>query len=246
MPIKLANQIPLAPQNQRIYHFIPTPGGTGLSTPGITLSATGTATAYSLSTTNRITINPTVESLVTTASTTAVAGLRTNYTFLTRADIGGIAGGFYIRCRWRPATGMSITTHRAFCGVFGGTSAPTDSDQFTLNNIIGMGWRSGDANLSMMWRASSGGSQTFFSSGFPRPSADRSDLYEFELYAPRGGNAVHWTAINLVNGTEFSGTIDSGLPALSTVFSFYMYASVGGTSSVIGIGLCELYIVSGV
>lgn len=246
MPLQHVNRIPSAPPNQRVYHFIATPGGTGLTAPGVTLTATGTATAYSVPASGGsfIEMNPVVE-VIAAAATNAVAGLRTNYRFMTRFDVG--AGGFYLRCRWRPATGMTISTHRAFCGVTGSIAAPTDVDPTSLTNAIGMGWRSGDSSLSIFH----GGTAPLnvvplSSSSFPRPTNDRANLYDFELYAPKGGSVVHWQVTSLTNGAVANGTITSGLPSSNVNFAFQLYASVGGTSSDIGVALGELYVVTGV
>jgi hypothetical protein len=57
---------------------------------------------------------------------------------------------------------------------------------------------------------------------------------------------VYWAAISLANGATASGVINTDLPAENTLLTFVSYISVGGTSSVIGIGLSMVEIIQAV
>lgn len=246
MPLRTLNQVlfDFRDLNQRVYSYTPVPGGTGLTGQGITLTATGTATAYAVANTSRLTMNPVVECLVTTASTTAVAGFRTNYLFTMRSSAGG-AGGFYLRIRWRPATGQTITTHRAFVGLRGSNTAPTDVNPSTLTNIVGMGWDAADANVQIMHNDGTGtATKIDLGSNFPRPNADRSNLYDLELYAAPGSSTIEYRVVNVLTGAEASGTLSTDLPVSTQLLAVLGYASVGGTSSVIGIGVGSIFMVT--
>jgi hypothetical protein len=48
---------------------------------------------------------------------------------------------------------------------------------------------------------------------------------------------VYWAVISLANGATASGTLTTDLPAANTLITFNSYISVGGTSSVIGMGV---------
>ncbi len=225
--------------------FAAFPGRTTAQGNGITLTATGTVTAYTPATTSRAALAAVVEYLAA-ASASAVAGFRINSLFLARGNIGG-GGGFYVRMLWRPATGQTIATHRCFVGLRGSTSAPTDVNPSTLTNIIGVGWDSGDSNIQLIHNGGSGtATKNNLGSGFPRPTADRSNLYILEMFAPRGGSTVAWRFLNLVNNAVASGTISTNLPAETQLLTLLGYASVGGTNSVIGIAIGDAHIITGV
>lgn len=246
MPLVGLNQLPLnfLGMRQRVYAFAAHPNATALTGLGVTLTATGTATAYAPATTSRLTMNPVVEALVTTVSASAVSGFRINATFISRGDVSN-AGGFYLKMRWRPATGQTVATHRAFAGVRGSAAAPTDVNPSTLTNIIGMGWDSGDTNIQMMHNDGTGtATRIGLGSNFPRPTADRSNLYDIEIYAPRNGSEVRYRVTNVLTGAETFGTITTDLPASSTLMTPLIYNSVGGTSSVIGTAIGSLFLVT--
>jgi hypothetical protein len=217
------------------------PGATTLQGRGITLTATGTATAYTVANTSRIAAIPVVEALVTTASTSAVAGFRINALPFRLGQIGG-AGLLYMRTLVRNATGGSVGSSRGFFGLRGSSAAPTDVNPSSLTNIIGLGWDSPDTRLSIMYNDASGtASRVDLGANFPRPTADRSQAWDFTILSDGQGN-VYWAVINLANGATASGVITTNLPAGNTLLTFNSYIAVGGTSSVIGVGLSMLEI----
>jgi hypothetical protein len=221
--------------------FAAFPGGTTLQGRGIALTATGTATAYTVANTSRVAAIPAVEALVTTASTTAVAGLRINTLPFRLGQIGG-AGGLYVRPLVRNATGGATATTRGFFGLRGASAAPTDVDPSTLTNIVGLGWDSSDATLSIIYNDGTGTASKFaLGTNFPRPTVDRSQAWDFTILSDGQGN-VYWVVRSLANGATASGVITTDIPAGNTLLTFLAYISVGGTSSVIGVGLSMLEI----
>jgi hypothetical protein len=216
--------------------FAAFPGATTLQGRGITLTATGTATAYTVANTSRIAAIPAVEALVTTAGTTAVAGFRINALPFRLGQIDG-AGFLYVRTLVRNATGGSTATTRGFFGLRGSSAAPTDANPSSLANIVGLGWDSGDSNLSIIHNDASGtASKVSLGSDFPRPTVDRSQAWDFTILSDGEGN-VYWAVRSLANGAAASGTITTDIPAGNTLLTFLAYISVGGTNSVIGVGV---------
>jgi hypothetical protein len=217
------------------------PGGTSLTGRGIALSATGTATAYTPTNTSRIEAIPVVEILVTTAATNAVAGVRIGTRQSRLGQIGGV-GLLYMRTLVRNATGGATETTRGFFGLRNSTSAPTDVNPSTLTNIVGLGWDSGDSHLSIIHNDGSGtATKLSLGSNFPRPTADRSQAWDLTILSDGEGN-VYWAVRSLANGATASGVITTDIPAGNTLLTFLAYISVGGTSSVIGVGLSMLEI----
>jgi len=213
------------------------PGATTLQGRGIILTATGTTTASSVVTNaNRITAIPAVEALVTTAATNAVAGFRINALPFRLGQIDGV-GLLYLRALVRNATGGATTTTRGFFGLRGSSATPTDVNPSALTNIVGLGWDSGDAELSIIHNDASGtASKIHLGSGFPRPTADRSQAWDLQILSDGQGN-VYWAVTSLATGATASGVITTDFPAGNTLLTFLAYISVGGTSSVIGVGL---------
>ena len=130
--------------------FLPAGNGGADAQVGIAVSATGTATADTMGTTNLYTYMRRRSWRVTTASTTAVAGLRGGALQWTLGGPSAGLGGFHLIWRWGPATGVATATHRAFVGMRNTTAAPTDVNPSTLTNMFGMGYDSADTNIQFM------------------------------------------------------------------------------------------------
>jgi hypothetical protein len=223
-----------APYWRGVYSAFP--GGTSLTGRGISLSATGTATAYTPTNTNRVAAIPAVEALVTTAANNAVAGVRMSTRPSRLGQIDG-AGLLYLRTLVRNATGGATETTRGFFGLRNSTSAPTDVNPSTFTNAVGLGWDSGDSNLSIIHNDGSGtATKVSLGGNFPRPTADRSQAWDFTILSDGGGN-VYWAVRSLANGATASGVVTNDIPADNTLLTFLAYISVGGTESVIGIGV---------
>lgn len=208
------------------------------------LTATGTATAANVAVTNVYTRSRILEYLVTVAATTAVAGF---YQAAAQYTLGGTSqfGGFHLVARFGPATGVTTGTRRLFVGMTSSVAAPTDVNPSTLLNMIGVGYDAADTNMQMMHNDGSGtATKIDLGASFPRPSADRTKMYELALFsAPNGGDDVGYLVTDLGTGATAAGTITSAdVPAVTTLLAFRGYSSVGGTSSVTGIALNSMYI----
>jgi hypothetical protein len=221
------------------------PGNGGaLSNTAFIAASTGTSTAANVTTTSLYTMMRRQEFLVTTASTSAVVGWRGS---ALQWLIGGPAanlGGFHLIYRWAPATGVATATHRAFAGMRGATSAPTDVNPSGLTNICGMGYDAADANIQFMHNDGSGSATKIdLGAAFPKPTVDRSAVYEIALFSPPGTTQVlHYEVRNLVSGAAATGTVTTDLPSTTTLLTPWSMVSVGGTSSVVGLAVMSIYI----
>ena len=209
---------------------------------GSTPSVVGAATAALIATTSLVTYTPRVEYLVTTAAATAVAGF---YGWFVLASVGGPSagrGGFNFVGRWGPATGVATLTNRAFFGLANTVVAPTDVEPSTVINCVFMGWDAADANIQIMHNDGVGTcTKINLGASFPVPTVDRSALYELALFSPKGTTqSVNWLVTDLISGATASGTISTDMPTTATLLTSRGWMSVGGTSSVIGIGLNAL------
>lgn len=225
----------------RFAQYQPNGNSTTVVNTGQQLAFVGTGTAANFATTNRHTRMKRVEYLVTTASTTAVAGFRSNPgTYTVGAAVAG-DGGFHHVCRWAPATGVANSSHRGFCGM-GSSAAPTDVDPSTLTNIIGMGWDAADANIQFMHNDGAGtATKINLGTSFPRPSADRTAVYEVVLFSPPGPTqSVSYRIMDLNSGATAAGTVTTDLPATTTAVGPRLHMSVGGVSSVVGVAIMNV------
>jgi hypothetical protein len=208
------------------------------------LTATGTATASAaLAATNQYTATRLLEYLVTTPATNAIAGFRgaANKWFMSS---GETLGGFRFVCRFGLATGVSVSTTRCFVGMTAATGAPTDVEPSSLSSTLGVGWDAADSNIQMMHN-DGGGSATKHDLGanFPVPTADRTKVYELRMDVAPNSTTVNYTFADLANPVQsIMGRFSANLPAVGTMLSPRGWLSVGGTSSVIGIGLASLVV----
>lgn len=212
----------------------------------IALSVVGTATAATIATTNLHTLAKRLEALDTTPSTSAVAG------FYHTQKMWGLSstadqGGFLFVCRWGPATGVSNTTKRMFVGLQDVVTAPTDVAINNLTNCMGFGWGSSASTIQFHHNDGTGSTTTvnLDSTDFPRPTADRTEIYECIIYAKPGeASQVDWEFRNLATGAVETGTATTNLPASGTLLAPRIWASVGSTSAVAGVALMNLSIQS--
>lgn len=212
---------------------------------GVTMTATGTLTGSVISTTNIYTQSRIVEWLQTSAGSTNVAGFRNNNAFLFRGASSS-QGGFFFIGRWGPATGVATATNRASFGLHANQSAPTDVEPSTIINQLTMGWDAADTNIQIMSNQGTGtATKKDLGASFPVPTTDRSKVYELGLYCPPGGTTVYYYVRDIGTGAVTTGTIVEGvdsIPANTVLLGPKGWISVGGTSSVIGIGLHSIYI----
>lgn len=220
----------------------PTGNATTITVLGISApTATGTATTTSVATTNLFTRMRKIEYLVTTASATAVAGFRVPAGQFTVGGTSAEFGGFHLVTRFGPATGLATATRRCFVGMANSTAAPTDVQPSTITNIVGCGWESADTNIQIFHRGT--GAITKIDTGIARPSVDRTSVLELDLFSrPGTTQSVLYEVRNLTTNQSFTGTITTNLPTTTTLLAPRGWVSVGGTSSVIGLGLMSLYI----
>ena len=225
-------------QYQAVGNATTVPGAFG----GSALSGTGTATASTVAVTNVYTRTRLLEYLVTTAATTAVAGFREAAAQHWLSSTAGL-GGFFFVCRFGQATGVTTGTRRCFAGMSSSVAAPTDVQPSSQTNICGVGYDAADTNFWVMHNDGTG-TATRIDTGIARPTADRTSMYELAMFAPPGGGqVVHVQLTNLATAAQFNVSISSvDLPAVGTMLAARGYASVGGTSSVIGFAFGQLYL----
>jgi hypothetical protein len=218
--------------------------GTTVTNLGLVPTTVGTATAATLSNNSRRARLRRIEYLVTTAATTAVAGWRSNASNYTVGGTSAWEGGFYAVMHAGPSTGVTNTSHRFFVGMLGNAAAPTDVNPSTLLRMVGIGYDAADTQLQVMSNDATGAAtKVALGASFPKPNADRAFTYRLELSSPPGSTqSVSYRVTYLETGAVASGTITADLPATSDLLQPYMYVSVGGVSSVVGLAMGKMMI----
>jgi hypothetical protein len=234
---------PLQPLMVRktIYRAVSHANSTTITTEGASLTLLPTtAVAASLSSVNKFQSTKRSEILVGTAALGAVSGWRTGTAVHWRGNAAGL-GGFHIICRWGPATGVSVTTSRAFVGL-GSTAAPTDVEPSTQTQIVGMGWDAADTNIQMMVNAGlATATKVDLGASFPVPIVDRTAMYEIALFCEPNGATITYEVTDLVSGAVATGTLSTNLPTNTTFMAYKGWMSNGGATSVIGVALLGYY-----
>ena len=209
-----------------------------MSTMGMQFTTTGAATGTTISSSSPYRARPhKYEYVVSTASTSAVAGYRGQGDEVRRDD------GFVYSVTWGPVIGVSNTSKRAFAGLRNSPSAPTDVSPTTLVECFGMGWDdANDTNIQIFHNDNSGtATQIDLGSGFPIPTADRTDFYTLYIYVPKGGAGYYYKVVDESDGTSTTGLVTTDLVASSSFMRPFNYTSVGGVSAQTGIGIFTIY-----
>lgn len=230
----------------KIAWFSPPGNATSVHQFSMAASTTGTATAANVGTANIHQAMRRLEYAATTASATAVAGLRATALQYHIGDPNSPFGGFTFIARFGPSRGSAANaTRRFFAGMTSRTSAPTDVDPSagtTWANIIGVGADAGDANFHIMHRTGTD-DVTKINTGIPKAYDDATEMFELALFtAPAGTPSVGYRFTRLSDGAFFSGTITTDLPAATQLLTWQIWTSVGGTSSEVGISIASVYI----
>jgi hypothetical protein len=234
---------PLLARN-KVGWFNPPGNATTVHVLGLVATATGTATAANVATTNIHTAMRRLEYAVTTAAATAVAGLRSSVLQLHIGDPATPFGGFTFISRFGPSRGVaSNATRRFFAGMTSITAAPTDVEPSTwAANGVGVGADAGDTNWQIMHRTGTG-AMTKVDTGIAKAYADTSQMFEVAIFtAPTGTASVGVQFTRLSDGVSFTHTITTNLPTATQLLTWQIWNSVGGTSSVVGLSVASIYI----
>lgn len=228
-------------RDERVAYWTAVGGGsTSTTSVAFALASAGTASAPTF---NHSTLYNSIGKVawrITTAATTAIAYMRGN-NFCARGVAGYGSSGFKVTMRGGPDTGTSTATARFFMGLKPAAN-PTDVNPSTLTNIVGMGWDSADTNVQIMVNDASGtATKVDLGASFPVPTVDSSAFYRLDLSCDPGGSAVDYTVTDLISGATTSGTLTTDLPVATTALGAHAWHSVGGTSSVVGLAMQDVY-----
>lgn len=217
-------------------------GGTTVTNLGLSPTTVGTATAANLGTGSRRARLRRIEYLVTTASTTAVAGWRSAANNYSVGGTNAWEGGFYAVMHGGPSTGVTNASHRFFMGMVNNGVAPTDANPSARTLMFGIGYDAADTQVQFMTNDNTGtATKVALGASFPKPNADRAFTYRLEMYSPPGTTkAVYYRVTYLETGAVATGVVTADLPTVNDLLQPYAYVSVGGVSSVVGLAVGKM------
>lgn len=169
-------------------------------------------------------------------TTNQVLGQRnTEAMYMVSASNAG-QGGFFFYAR----TGFDVWTNggRFFAGMHSGTTV-VSADPSALNNTVGFAVDAADNGaISFLTRSTSA---TKASTGITIVSNRGYDLY---IFNPSGTNTYYWRIVDIVNGTEASGTATATVPANNTMLTAGVLASNAAltTATAIQLGVNKIYV----
>lgn len=205
-------------------------------------TATGTATARNVATTNLLRSTKRL-GYVSAATAGSLCGARGSALQFFRGN-ADFMGGFSYVCRFGVSDPATVSGARMFVGLQSSTSAPTNQEPNVvgMNHIIGVAQISSSNNLHIVCNDASGTATTIdLGANFPANTIS-ADAYELALFNPANSSAITWTVRRLGTAFESSGTLTTDLPAANQLLAPQIWRCNNATALAVGIDLISLYI----
>ena len=218
------------------------PPGGSTTVPGVfgmaALTATGTATARTVATTNLLT-RMTRLGFVSAAAAGSLAGAREAVAKFTTGAGPGL-GGFFARYRFGISDAATVAGARMFVGLDAITAAPTNIDPSTKVNCVGVGQIAASNNLQIIYGNATAKAPIDLGANFPANT--NTDAYELNLFSPPAGG-VHWHVRRLNTAFEASGFLAStDTPAATALLCHQLWRCNNATALAVGLDVCGIYI----
>lgn len=218
------------------------PPGGSTTAPGVfgmaALTATGTATARAVATTNLLT-RMTRIGYVSATTAGSLAGVREAVAKYTTGAGPGL-GGFFARYRFGVSDAATVAGARMFVGLAASTVAPTNVDPSTLVNCLGVGQIAASNNLHIIYGNAT--AKTPIDLGTNFPANTNADAYELSLFAPPTGGC-HWQVHRLNTPFVKTGFLPSTeIPIATTLLCHQLWRSNNATALAVGLDVCGIYI----
>ena len=218
------------------------PPGGSTTVPGVfgmaALTATGTATARTVATTNLLT-RMTRLGYVSAATAGSLAGAREAVAKFTTGAGPGL-GGFFARYRFGISDPATVTSARMFVGLDALTAAPTNIDPSTKVNCLGVGKIGTSDNLQIIYGNAT--AKTPIDLGANFPANTNTDAYELNLFAPPAGGC-YWQVRRLNTTFEATGFLPSTeIPIATQLLCHQLWRCNNTTALAVGLDVCGIYI----
>ena len=218
------------------------PPGGSTTVPGVfgmaALTATGTATARTVATTNLLTRMARL-GYVSAATAAALTGAREAVAKYTTGAGPGL-GGFFARYRFGVSDAATVAGARMFIGLDALTAAPTNIDPSTKINCIGVGQIGTSNNLHII--RGNATAKTPIDLGANFPANTNVDAYELNLFAPPAGGC-YWQVRRLNTTFEATGFLPSTeIPIATQLLCHQLWRCNNTAALAVGLDVCGIYI----
>lgn len=218
------------------------PPGGSTTVPGVfgmaALTATGTATARGVATTNLLT-RMTRLGYVSAATAGALAGAREAVAKFTTGAGPGL-GGFFARYRFGISDAATVAGARMFVGLDALAATPTNIDPSTKINCIGVGQIATSDNLHII--RGNATAKTPIDLGANFPANTNAGAYELNLFAPPAGGC-YWQVRRLNTPFEATGFLPSTeIPVATQLLCHQLWRCNNATALAVGLDVCGIYI----
>lgn len=218
------------------------PPGGSTTVPGVfgmaALTATGTATARTIATTNLLT-RMTRLGFVSAATAAALSGGREAVAKYTVGAGPGL-GGFFARYRFGVSDAAAVAGARMFVGLDALTAAPTNIDPSTKVNCIGVGQIAASNNLQIIRGNATAKTPIDLGANFPANS--NADAYELSIFSPPAGGC-YWHVRRLNTAFEATGFLPSTeIPIATQLLCHQLWRCNNATALAVGLDICGIYI----
>lgn len=149
-------------------------------------------------------------------------------------------GGFDITLRVRFESTFSSTNGRRFIGLYD-TSAGVfgNVEPDTILNLVGVGSKAGDANLSTICNDGSGAA-TMATLGANFPALATDNIYEVRLYCDANASGINYTITDAGTGNTASGALSSNIPANTVFLGWYVWTNTGSQATTTTFGVLNV------
>lgn len=216
------------------------PPGGATTVPGVfgmsALTATGTATARTVATTNLLQ-RMTRLGFVSAATAAALSGAREAVAKYTTGAGSGL-GGFYARYRFAPSDAANVAGARMFVGLQANTGAPTNVEPNTLVNSLGVCQLSTSNNLHIYGAGASTGTPVDLGVNFP--ANGNVAAYDLTMFSPAAGGCT-WQVTRLDTGATATGTF-AAIPLGTVLLCHQLWRTNNATALAVGLDICGIYI----
>jgi hypothetical protein len=202
-------------------------------------TATGTATARNVATTNMLTAMRRL-GYVSASTAGSLAGPRLAAAQFWRGNAAGL-GGFTLYCRFATSDAATVAGARMFVGLSSTVSGPTNVEPNTVNNTVGVGQLAASNNLQIITR-DAGTAQTIdLGASFPANTLSV-DVYELLLFCAPNGSSIGYRVERLNTGDVAEGTLSANLPVNTTLMGIQLWRSNNAAALAVGLDLIHLQI----
>jgi hypothetical protein len=150
----------------------------------------------------------------------------------------GERGGWFLLIRF--AVDVYPAQTRVFAGLRGALTAIGNVNPSTLTNVIGIGYDSGETQMSLIHNDGAGGAtKTGLGAGF---AVGGHEFYELMLAAEPNSSEVKYRVERLNGANVATGTINTDLPANTQFLTPVLWGNNGTTASAITLGFACMYL----